>query len=108
MPINKNILVIGGAGYIGSHMVLTLREAGYFPVILDNLSKGHREAVLNAEFIQGDISDTSLLTQLFTKYSFSAVMHFASFIEVAESVRHPLGYYQNNVAATINLLEVMN
>lgn len=108
MPINsRNILVVGGAGYIGSHMVLALQEAGYQAVVLDNLSTGHRDAVLNAELIVGDMADKKLLTELFATYSFSAVMHFASFIEVGESVKLPLKYYQNNVAATLNLLEVM-
>jgi UDP-glucose 4-epimerase len=108
MLINsKYILVVGGAGYIGSHMVLNLQRAGYVPVVLDNLSKGHRDAVIGAELIVGDIADTEILKQLFTKYQFSAVMHFASFIEVAESVKFPAKYYQNNVSATINLLDVM-
>lgn len=103
----KPVLVVGGAGYIGSHMVLTLQRAGYFPVVLDNLSKGYRHAVKNAELIVGDMADTELLNQLFVKYSFVAVMHFASFIEVHESVKLPLTYYKNNVAATVNLLQVM-
>lgn len=103
----KKILVVGGAGYIGSHMVITLQEAGYQPIVLDNLSKGHRDAVLGAELIIGDMQDKALLKALFTAHTFSAVMHFASFIEVAESVQFPLRYYQNNVAATLNLLEVM-
>lgn len=103
----KPILIVGGAGYIGSHMVLTLQRAGYFPVVLDNLSKGHRHAVRHAELVVGDMADTELLNQLFAKYSFIAVMHFASFIEVGESVQFPLRYYQNNVGATINLLDVM-
>ncbi|HEX4044407.1 MAG TPA: UDP-glucose 4-epimerase GalE [Gammaproteobacteria bacterium] len=103
----KNILVVGGAGYIGSHMVLALQQAGFTPIVLDNLSRGHRQAVLNAEFIVGDLADKALLTQIFTGYPIAAVMHFASFIEVAESVRLPAHYYQNNVAATLNLLEVM-
>lgn len=104
---SKSVLVIGGAGFIGSHMVLNLQQAGYQPVVLDNLSKGHRESVIDAELIVGDIADAELLKQLFAKYQFLAVMHFASFIEVAESVKFPAKYYQNNVAATINLLSVM-
>ena len=108
MPIkSKNILVVGGAGYIGSHMVLALQEAGYQPIVLDNLSKGHKEAVLGAELIVGDMNDKNLLANLFDKHAISAVMHFASLIEVGESVKFPGKYYQNNVAATLNLLEVM-
>jgi len=107
MHIRKCVLVVGGAGYIGSHMVLTLQRAGYFPVVLDNLSKGHRDAVIHAEFVQGEMADAELLSALFSQYSFAAVMHFASFIEVAESVRFPAKYYQNNVAASIQLLDVM-
>lgn len=109
MLINSQqpILIVGGAGYIGSHMVLTLAQAGFHPIVLDNLSKGHRDAVLAGDFILGDAGDKNLLQQLFAKYQFSAVMHFASFIEVAESVQQPEKYYQNNVAATLNLLDVM-
>lgn len=108
MPINSNkILVVGGAGYIGSHMVLSLRAAGYEPIVLDNLCKGHQDAVMAAELIVGDLADKILLQNLFSKHQFAAVMHFASFIEVGESVKFPAKYYQNNVAATINLLDVM-
>lgn len=106
MPI-KPVLVIGGAGYIGSHMVLTLERAGYYPVVLDNLSKGHRDAVRGAEFFQGEMNDARLLQTLFDKYKFEAVLHFAALIEVAESVKDPIRYYQNNLAASINLLEIM-
>lgn len=105
--MSKFILVIGGAGYIGSHMVLALQQAGYAPIILDNLSTGHRHSIMNAKFIHGDMQNTELLNQIFSTYSFSAIMHFASFIEVAESIKTPIKYYQNNVAATINLLDVM-
>ncbi len=102
----QSILVVGGAGFIGSHMVLALQEAGYQPIVLDNLSKGHRDAV-DCEFVQGDMADKTLLDAIFKKYPITAVMHFGSFIEVAESVRDPARYYQNNVAATLNLLDVM-
>ena len=101
MPINPcSILVVGGAGYIGSHMVMSLCRAGYQPVVLDNLSNGHRNAVLDAELIVGDMADTDLLNQLFSTRKFAAVMHFAALIEIAESVQRPALYYQNNVAAT--------
>lgn len=107
MPTNSCVLVVGGAGYIGSHMTLALREAGYTPIVLDNLSTGHRDAVLGAELIIGEMSDKKILADIFNKYKISAVMHFASFIEVGESVKNPLKYYQNNLSATLVLLEVM-
>lgn len=106
MPI-KHILVVGGAGFIGSHMVLTLRAAGYEVVVLDNLSKGHADAIIDAHFVQGDMGDRAVLNQLFSDYTFDAVMHFASFIEVGESVRKPALYYHNNLVNTLMLLEVM-
>lgn len=102
----KAILVVGGAGFIGSHMVLALQAAGYEPVVLDNLSKGHRDAV-GGHFVHGGMGDTQLLTETFKKYAIVAVMHFGSFIEVGESVREPAKYYQNNVVATLNLLDAM-
>ncbi len=102
-----HILVVGGAGYIGSHMVLQLQQAGYQPLVLDNLSSGHRDAVGDAPLIVGEMSDKKLLSDLFQHYNIAAVMHFASHIEVSESITHPAKYYQNNVAATLNLLDVM-
>jgi UDP-glucose 4-epimerase len=107
MPTKKNILIVGGAGFIGSHMTDYLYCAGYTPIVLDDLSTGHRDAVLNAELIEGSIADTPLLDKLFLTYNFSAVMHFASFIQVGESVVYPAKYYQNNVANTLNLLSAM-
>jgi len=101
------ILVVGGAGYIGSHMVKRLGEAGVEVVTLDNLSSGHRDAVTCGEFVQGDIADRTLLDSLFARRSFDAVMHFASHIEVGESIRLPLKYYRNNVSNTLTLLEAM-
>ncbi len=106
MP-TKSILIVGGAGYIGSHMVETLRKANLIPIVLDNLSTGHKDAVLSAKLIVGDIADTALLDQLFKNHDFSAVMHFASFIQVGESVKDPAKYYINNVAGTLNLLNAM-
>jgi UDP-glucose 4-epimerase len=88
-------------------MVQVLRQANLTPIVLDNLSTGHRDAVLDAELMVGDMADTALLNQLFTKYHFSAVMHFASFIQVGESVKDPALYYNNNVAGTLNLLNAM-
>lgn len=107
MTTNLNILVVGGAGYIGSHMVLALTRAGHQVVVLDNLSKGHPEAVHGAEFIVADMGDRDQLKHVFATHRFDAVMHFASFIEVAESMKMPLTYYQNNVAATLTLLDIM-
>jgi len=101
------ILVVGGAGYIGSHMVDCLRSAGYLPIVLDNLSTGHREAVLGSELIVGDMADSRCLDELFSQHQFAAVMHFASFIEVGESVQNPAKYYQNNVSGALQLLQAM-
>lgn len=107
---NPTILVTGGAGYIGSHAVLALREAGYEVVILDNLVYGHRdivETVLKVELIEGDIADRALLDKIFKTREFAAVMHFAAYAYVGESVSQPAKYYRNNVAGTLTLLEAM-
>lgn len=106
----STILVTGGAGYIGSHAVLALKNAGYNVIILDNLSYGHREIVeevLQVELIVGDTSDRALLDQLFTTHDIAAVMHFAAYIAVGESVTDPAKYYRNNVTGTLTLLEAM-
>lgn len=102
-----SVLVLGGAGYIGSHMVKALQRANYYPVILDNFSQGSRNAVQDVEAIEGDIGNYQLLEQLFCERKFSAVMHFASCIEVHESILQPAKYYTNNVAATITVLHAM-
>jgi UDP-glucose-4-epimerase GalE len=102
-----NILVIGGAGYIGSHMCKYLSQAGYKPIVVDNLRYGHREAVKWGPLIEGSMEDQELLKHILSEYSISAVMHFAAFIDVGESVENPGIYYQNNVAATISLLQTM-
>ncbi len=102
-----SILVVGGAGYIGSHMVALLLDAGYRVVTLDNLSTGHRDAVLGGEFVHADLADRAALDRLFAERRFDAVMHFASFIQVGESVRAPAKYYENNVTNTLNLLDAM-
>lgn len=103
----KTILVVGGAGYIGSHMVCLLGELGVNLVVLDNLSSGHKDAVLHGQFVHGDIADRMLLDKVFSSHKFDAVMHFASFIQVGESVQDPAKYYQNNVVNTLNLLNAM-
>ena len=101
------ILVVGGAGYIGSHMVQRLGDEGAQVTTLDNLVSGHRDAVLGGEFVAGDMADRALLDSLMAVRKFDAVMHFASYIEVGESVRLPAKYYRNNVANTLTLLEAM-
>lgn len=101
------VLVVGGAGYIGSHMVLMLGEQGHEVVVLDDLSTGYQDAVHNAQFIQGSIADTALLDRVFSAHAFDGVMHFASFIQVGESVVLPARYYQNNLSNTVSLLDAM-
>jgi UDP-glucose 4-epimerase len=101
------ILVVGGAGYIGSHMTKMLFDAGHEVVVLDNLSSGFRDALAGGEFVEGDLCDRSLLDELLSVRRFDAVLHFASCIEAAESVMHPSKYYRNNVANTVNLLDAM-
>ena len=104
------ILVTGGAGYIGSHSVLQLQKAGYEVIILDNLVYGHRnivEKVLKTKLIVGDINNRSLLKQVFAEHQIDAVMHFAAYACVSESVAKPNKYYQNNVVGTLILLEEM-
>jgi UDP-glucose 4-epimerase len=99
------ILVTGGAGYIGSHVVRNLGEHGYRPVVLDNLSSGRAEAVLYGELIRGDIADTELLSSVIRKYDIKSVMHFAAFIQVNESVSQPLKYYENNSFNCLRLIK---
>ncbi len=101
------ILVVGGAGYIGSHMVKMLLGRGYGVTTLDNLSTGYRDAVLGGEFIHGDLADRTLLDKVFSEHRIDGVMHFASFIQVGESVQNPAKYYENNVVNTLNLLNAM-
>lgn len=102
-----HILVAGGAGFIGSHMVKQLLKAGYTVTVLDNLSNGHRDAVGSARFIEGEIGDLALLDTLFNEVPIDAVMHFAGLIEVGLSVVNPALYYHNNVAQTLTLMEAM-
>lgn len=103
-----NILVVGGAGYIGSHMVKHLIRSRANVTVLDDLSSGYRDAVLQgAELAIGSAGDAAMLAALFARQNFDAVMHFASSIQVGESVADPAKYYANNVAATITLLDAM-
>jgi UDP-glucose-4-epimerase GalE len=103
----KTILVVGGAGYIGSHAVKALMAEGYHPVVLDNLSRGHRDAVLCPDFIQADLADGTALARAVIDYRIDAVMHFAALTYVGESVEDPARYYKNNVTGCINLLSAM-
>ncbi len=107
MSRKLKVLVTGGAGYIGSHTVKLLVENGFEVVVYDNLANGHRDAVINARFVEGDILDGNRLDEILTAESFDAVVHFAAFIEVGESVKNPLKFYENNVAGTINLLNLL-
>jgi UDP-glucose 4-epimerase len=104
---NEKVLVVGGAGYIGSHMVKDLLDTGYDVITLDDLSTGHRELLPGGEFIEGGLGDTVLLDNLFSTHTILAVMHFAAFSLVGESVEKPLMYYRNNMAATAELLDSM-
>ncbi len=100
----ENVLVTGGAGYIGSHIVRDLGESGYNPVVLDNLSMGNRDAVLCGEFYEGDIADDELVSRLISEYKIKSVIHFAAFIQVEESVGDPLKYYYNNSIKSFRLI----
>ncbi len=101
------ILVVGGAGYIGSHMVKYLSRRGHAVTVLDDLSTGHRDAVIGAELVVGSLADRALLDQLLSQGGFDGVMHFAASSLVGESVADPAKYYRNNVAGTQNLLDAM-
>ena len=101
------VLITGGAGYIGSHVVKALGEKGYDLLIVDNLSNGHREAVLYGKLAIGDIGNKEFLQKVVSEFAPDVVMHFSAFIEVGISVKEPLSFYKNNVIGTLNLLEVL-
>ena len=101
----NNILVTGGAGYIGSHAVKILGEQGHNIVVLDNLSKGFREAVLYGELVVGDTGDKELVSKILKEHNINSVMHFAAATVVPESVENPLKYYNNNTRNTLSLIE---
>jgi UDP-glucose 4-epimerase len=101
------ILITGGAGYIGGHVVKALGEAGHDLLIYDNLSTGHDWAVLSGRLVCGDLADKAFIAETLKAFKPEAVMHFAASIQVGESVREPLAYYRNNVINTLNLLEAM-
>ena len=102
-----NILVVGGAGYIGSHMLKTLVGKGHIVTTIDNLSNGFRDAVVGGQFVKGDMSNRDLLDSILSVKQYDAVMHFASYIQVGESVLHPSKYYKNNFSNTQILLDTM-
>ncbi len=103
----RNILVIGGAGYIGSHTCKRLRREGYNPIVYDSLVTGHRDAVKWGPLEVGDIRDSIRLDEVLDKYRPECVMHFAAFAYVGESVSEPLKYYNNNVCGSISLLDAL-
>ena len=101
------ILIVGGAGYIGSEINKELNQAGFQTVVFDSLVSGHKEAVKWGEFVQGDLKNLDDIRGVFSKYKIEAVLDFAAFIEVGESVKDPQKYYYNNLVNTLNLLQVM-
>jgi UDP-glucose 4-epimerase len=103
-----NILVTGGAGYIGSHLIRVLSEAGHTPVVYDSLVKGHRAAVGPAKLVQGDIGDVASLAQAMRDHAVEAVIHLAAFIEAGESVQLPEKYFRNNTVGGLAVLEAMH
>lgn len=104
---NARVLVVGGAGYIGSHIVRQLIKAKHDVIILDDLSTGFSRLVQGDQFVKGKLGDSDLLNSLFKKERIDAVMHFAAFSQVGESMRHPLRYYRNNLSETVNLIDAM-
>lgn len=106
MPTNQ-ILVVGGAGFTGSNMLLLLKQIGYSPIVLDNLSRGHRDAVGDIKLIEGNLGDPALLKDVFTNHQITAVIHLASLCNVSESIYDPGLYYHNNVTGLLNLLKTM-
>ena len=106
MPQQK-ILVVGGAGFIGSHVNKRLDQKGYQTIVFDNLSQGAREAATRGAFFLGDTANSADLDKIFSTHKIDAVMHFAALIDVGESVKDPSKYYHNNVCNTLNLLDAM-
>jgi UDP-glucose 4-epimerase len=107
MMLNKKILITGGAGFIGSYVNKTLLKLGYKTIVLDNLSRGYRHLTLQGEFIHGGIEEKHLVQQILKEESILAVMHFAAYTDVGESVKNPSLYYLNNVSHTLSLLETI-
>lgn len=107
MPNPMNVLVVGGAGYIGSHTTLALMAAGYTPVVYDDFSSGHRDACFGDHLVEGQIADTTKLTETMRNFDIGSVIHFAALIEAGQSVVTPLPFFENNVAGTLSLLRAM-
>jgi UDP-arabinose 4-epimerase len=105
--MTKAVLVAGGAGYVGAHTCKSLARAGFLPVVLDNLSTGHRDFVRWGPLVQADLHDTSTITDIIRRHDCVAVLHFAAFALVGESVTEPAKYYDNNVTGTLSLLAGM-
>jgi UDP-glucose-4-epimerase GalE len=103
----KNVLVTGGAGYIGSHTAKALAQAGFQPVVIDNLSLGHQWAVKWGPFIRGDIGDQPLLRRILAEYKIEAVVHLAAYALVGESMENPHKYFHNNVVNSLAMLDVL-
>lgn len=103
----RSVVVTGGAGYIGSHVCLSLKQAGFLPVVVDNLSQGHEWAIQWGPFVLGDIFDKSLIKSIVHKFSPVGIIHLASHINVRESILHPAKYYRTNLLATFSLLEAL-
>ncbi len=101
------VLVSGGAGYIGSHAVRALSAAGHTPVVIDNFSTGHREFVSGISCVEADVGDKAAVAQAVKQYGVEAAMHFASFINVGDSVHDPRSYYENNVASGIRFISAL-
>ncbi|MGH8722240.1 MAG: NAD-dependent epimerase/dehydratase family protein, partial [Burkholderiales bacterium] len=103
----STVLVTGGAGYIGSHAAKALGAAGHRVVIFDNLSAGHRQAARDAALVVGDVRDVDAVRRAIRQSGATAVMHFAAWLSVGDSVRDPIGYYRNNVGGALSVLEAM-
>ena len=103
----RTVLVTGGAGYIGSHAAKALHRAGYRVVVFDNLIAGHRAAVRYGDFVEGEVTDVAAVRQALRRHEVSAVLHFAAFLDVGESVLDPVRYYRNNVVGALSVLEAM-
>ncbi len=104
---SRAVLVTGGAGYIGSHAAKALHRAGYRVVVFDNLVAGHRAAVKWGDLVEGDVADVAAVREALRRHEIGAVMHFAAFFDVGESVREPVRYYRNNVVGALGVLEAM-
>ncbi len=101
------VLVTGGAGYIGSHTAKALARSGFEPIVLDNLSAGHRWAVKWGPLVEGDLGDSTLIREVIKTHKVQAVVHFAAFAYVGKSMQHPRQYFRNNVTYTLRLLDAM-